>query len=352
LLMSEAANTERTRAQEKQELLIAELNHRVRNILNLIRGLVEQSKTDAISVEQFTTNVSDRIQALARAHDQITRGNWSAASLRELVRTEVTAYLGPKCDRVQFSGCDAIVLPETYSTLALVIHELASNSAKYGALADSRGKIDVTLTRQDNDALEFTWVESDGPTVKPPSRRGFGSTVIERSVPFELGGEAEISYPMTGVRARFVVPSVHIEDFVEIDRSVPEKITTASSSSEMSRPLDGTVLLVEDNMIIAMDSEKMLEDLGAQKVVTASSVAEAFRLIETEEISVALLDLNLGVDNSLPVAKSLREKGIPFAFATGYGDSAQLLEDFADKPVLTKPYEKALLGSTMHGLLA
>ncbi|MWV28243.1 HWE histidine kinase domain-containing protein [Aurantiacibacter rhizosphaerae] len=351
LLMSDAANAERTRAQEKQELLIAELNHRVRNILNLIRGLVEQSKTDAVSVDEFTTNVSDRIQALARAHDQITRGNWSAASLRELIRTEVTAYLGPKCDRVQFSGCDAIVLPETYSTLALVIHELASNSAKYGALADSRGKIDVTLTREDDDALTLTWVESDGPTVKPPTRRGFGSTVIERSIPFELGGEAEISFPMSGVRARLMIPEAHIEDFVEQEQSEPEKVGTPVPAKTSSSQLSGTVLLVEDNMIIAMDSEKMLEDLGAQKVCTASSVAEAMRIIEEEDISMALLDLNLGVDNSLPVARTLKEKGIPFAFATGYGDSAQLLEDFSEYPVLTKPYEKALLGSTMAGLL-
>ncbi len=353
LRMSDAANLERSRAQEKQELLIAELNHRVRNILNLIRGLVEQSKTDAVSIEEFTTNVSDRIQALARAHDQITRDNWSAASLRMLIRTEAKAYLGPKSERVRFHGVDAIVHPETYSTLALVIHELTSNSAKYGALADSRGKIDVTMTREEDDALTMTWVESDGPTVKPPKRRGFGSTVIERSVPFELGGDAEISFPMTGVRARLMIPSNHIADFVASEETGKDEAKPGlPAEGRQSELPDGTVLLVEDNMIIAMDGEKMLEDLGAKKVVTASSVAEAMRLVEEERIVFALLDLNLGIDNSIPVARALKEQGIPFAFATGYGDSAQLLEDFKGVPVLTKPYEKSLLGKTMQDIFS
>lgn len=343
LRMSDAAHVERSRAQERQELLIAELNHRVRNILNLIRGLVDQSRSETASVDEFTANVSERIQALARAHDQITKGNWSAASLQELIHTEMKAYLGPKSTRVHYHGTDAIVSPDAVSTLALVIHELTSNSAKYGALTDRHGRIDVTLTPEDDGALQIEWVESDGPMVKAPMRRGFGSTIIERSVPFELGGKAEVSFPMTGVRARFLVPSSHIEKFVagreqdednEAAPVVPESVASA---------VEGTALLVEDNMIIAMDGERFLSELGAKAVLTASTVAEALHLLEKSEASFALLDLNLGVETSLPVAKKLREHGIPFAFATGYGDTAQLLEDFKEIPVLTKPYDKSSL---------
>jgi len=350
LRMSDAANLERSRAQEKQELLIAELNHRVRNILNLIRGLVDQSRSDATSVEDFTANVSGRIQALARAHDQITLGNWSASSLRDLIRTEVKAYLGPKSSRVHFHGVDAIIKPDAFSTLALVFHELTSNSAKYGALTDHHGRIDVTMTRENDDALTITWVESDGPTVKPPMRRGFGSTVIERSIPFELGGRAEISYPITGAEAKLLVPSPHIDSYTAGEDEDVEAAEKQDGDSEAA--ISGTFLLVEDNMIIAMDAEKFIDDLGAEKILTASNVSEALNFIERDEIGCALLDLNLGAENSLPVARVLRSKGIPFAFATGYGDTSQLLKDYPDVPVLTKPYEKAVLAEVLGDLTA
>lgn len=351
LRMSDAANEERTRANEKQELLIAELNHRVRNVLNLIRGLVEQSKADAVGVAEFTANVTDRIQALARAHDQITRNNWSAASLHELIDTEMKAYLGEKSSRVILHGPDAIVQPDAFTTLALVFHELTSNSAKYGALADSRGRIDITCKPGQDGAMSVTWVESDGPAVKPPLRRGFGSTIIERSIPYELGGEAEISYPLSGVRARLLIPSPHIAELVEEETADQAAVTAQAPETAGPQTLSGTILLVEDNMIIALDSEKFLADLGADKVLTASSVGEALRFIESEDVACAMLDLNLGTETSLPVAKVLKERGIPFAFATGYGDTAQLLEDYPEVEVLTKPYEKAMVAEVVGGLL-
>ncbi|RIV86104.1 GAF domain-containing protein [Aurantiacibacter xanthus] len=353
LRMADSANQERQRASERQELLIAELNHRVRNILTLIRGLVEQSKSDLIGIEEFTANVSDRIQALARAHDQITRSNWNAASLRELVETEVTAYLGAKRDRVVLHGGDAIVKPEAYATLALVIHELTTNSAKYGSLADSRGRVDVTVKQEADGVLGIGWVESDGPPVKAPARRGFGSTVIERSIPFELGGKVEVSYPLTGLRAQMHVPARHIERFEVQAEDEPE--VSASADEVKEAPLfaasSPTVLLLEDNMIIAMDGERYLADLGAERVVTASSVAQAMAMLDAEPVVCGLLDLNLGVETSLPVARRLREQGVPFAFATGYGDAGELAEEFPDAPVLTKPYDLDQLADILRQIL-
>ena len=215
LKMSEVAQAEKVQAQGRQELLIAELNHRVRNILNLIRGLVNQSKSESRSVAEFTDIVGGRIHALARAHDQITRENWSPASLKNLIQTEVDAYLGEKSDRVMVSGPDAFVQPEAFTTLSLVIHELTTNSAKYGALSDSTGEIKITLKRGDGDELYIEWRESGGPAVRAPGRKGFGSTIIERSIPFELKGAAEVRYHLLGLEADFCIPTRFVNFMTE-----------------------------------------------------------------------------------------------------------------------------------------
>ncbi|MEQ9314812.1 MAG: HWE histidine kinase domain-containing protein, partial [Henriciella sp.] len=166
LRMSDAANQERVRANERQELLIAELNHRVRNILNLIRGLVNQSAREARSIHELSDVIGGRIQALANAHDQLTQDNWAPASLQGLIRTETDAYLGAKASRIDLGGPDAMLTPTAFSTLALVLHEMTTNSAKYGALADSTGRIRVETRAHDNGDLEISWKESGGPAVQ------------------------------------------------------------------------------------------------------------------------------------------------------------------------------------------
>lgn len=151
LRLTDAAEKEHKGAQERQELLIAELNHRVRNILNLIRGVVTQSRPEDRADSTFAATVGDRIQALARAHDQITSSNWGLGSLRDLVMLEAAAYLGPKAGRVVLDGADVLLEPQAFLTLALVVHEMMTNSAKYGALCDSLGRVDV---RWERDALD------------------------------------------------------------------------------------------------------------------------------------------------------------------------------------------------------
>lgn len=349
LRLSDAANADRKRAQEKQELLVAELNHRVRNILNLIRGLVDQGKSDSSTVSEFTQVVGDRIHALARAHDLITSATWEAASLTGMIETEVAAYLGDKQHRVHLPDTDAIIHPDALSTLALVFHELTTNSAKYGALSDSSGSIEIGLEKQPDGGVIITWKERGGPVVKPPMRRGFGSTVIERSIPFELGGKADISFPLKGVEAEFYIPDRHVKGFES--RVAQPAPAPSSAAAKPSASFGGTALLVEDNLIIAMDSEHFLMELGAQKVLTASTVRQALEFVTEESPDYAVLDVNLGTETSIQVAQDLAARGIPFAFATGYGEASGLLEQFADAPVLTKPYDKRALEGALARIL-
>lgn len=350
LRMSDEAHQERLRANERQELLIAELNHRVRNILNLIRGLVGQSAREATSIEDLSEIIGGRVQALARAHDQLTADNWAPASLHGLVRTETEAYLGPKAARVKLEGPDACLMPNAFSTLSLVLHELTTNSAKYGALADSEGEITIGTQPSETGELVLTWREAGGPAVQAPTRQGFGTTIITRSIPHELSGTADIRYELTGLEADFIIPARHVSKFTESAEA------NASTPAARAKPagvsgLAGHVLLVEDNMIIALDAEDLLRDAGAEAVSVCGSVREAKVALEKSDFQMALLDVNLGNETSEPVAMELRDRGTPFVFATGYGDSSALSSKFPNVPVLKKPYDESDLHEAIRAAL-
>lgn len=343
LRMSDSADAERQRAHEKQELLIAELNHRVRNILSLIRGLLSQTRDSARSVDEFIGTLESRVHALARAHDQITADRWSPARLYDLIEVESGAYLGERSDRVQLSGPNVLLTPGCFTVLALVIHEMLTNAAKYGALSDS-GTVKIDWRVDEDGSLLIEWSESGGPPVVAPTRRGFGSTVIERSIPYDLGGHAEINYRLAGIEAHFCIPSIHVV-------SVLPDMTGTDRAKSVAPVVPGllkgrNVLLVEDNMIIAMDGEDALRDLGAD-VVTAASVGRAHEAIAIQPVDLAVLDFNLGHETSLPVADLLAERGIPFIFATGYGDGLELPARFEAVTLLKKPYSGATLAQAL-----
>ena len=339
LRLTDEAVKERAKAQSQQELLIAELNHRVRNILNLIRGLISQSKREAGSIEHFSDIVGGRIASLAAAHDNITKSNWSSAPLRQLFETEANAYISAKNDRITISGPEALVDPEAYTVLALVIHEMVTNSAKYGSLSDSSGRLDVEIARNRDGSLQIGWTESGGPPVKPPKRRGFGSTIIERSIPFELKGEAAVDYKLTGVEASFRVPARHIDWTAEPadGNGEPKEELMRENGLEA---LPERVLLVEDSMIIALDTEDCLREIGVKHVTVESSVAGALAALQKNEPDLAILDYNLGKESSERVAEDLKKRGIPFWLATGYGEMADRIDELGARGLLVKPYGK------------
>ena len=343
LRLSDSADAERQRAHEKQELLIAELNHRVRNILSLIRGLLSQTRDSARSVDEFIGTLESRVHALARAHDQITADRWSPARLIDLIEVEAGAYLGERSDRVQLNGPNVLLTPGCFTVLALVIHEMLTNAAKYGALSD-HGSVSIDWRIDEDGSLLLDWTESGGPPVVAPTRRGFGSTVIERSIPYDLDGHAEIHYRLAGIEAHFCIPSRHVV-------SVLPQITSAERVRPLTAPtpelLKGrNVLLVEDNMIIAMDGEDALRDLGAD-VITAASVGRAREALALGAVDVAVLDFNLGHETSLPVADMLAARGIPFLFATGYGDGLELPARFERVTLVKKPYSGPTLAQAL-----
>ncbi|MCK0119020.1 GAF domain-containing protein [Loktanella sp. F6476L] len=336
LKLTDEANETRRKAADKQELLVAELNHRVRNILNLIQGLVAQSRSGASDVATYTKVLDGRVHALARAHDQLTNQEWSPSSLRQLINVEGQAFLLNGNDRVKITGDAPMLMPEAFSTLALVIHEMMTNSAKYGALTDRSGAVSIDLKVQADGALIIQWRDVGGPPVQAPLRRGFGSTIIEKTIPYELKGKVETRFLLTGFEADLTIPSRFISNEKE-----PVLPTTQSNDAKPMTPdvlLSGEVLVVEDNMVIALDASDIISDCGADHVHMAGSVDDALAILEKADVSFALLDVNLGDQTSLPIAAVLAERGIPFVLATGYGDAQSITANYPPTHVVKKPF--------------
>ncbi len=345
LRQQDAVEAERRQAQQRQELLIAELNHRVRNILSLIRGLIQQSRGSAGSVAEFGAIVGGRIEALARAHDQITVDRWEAAPLAALIAAEAQAYLSNKAERVRLEGPPVLLEPRAFSTMALVIHELMTNSAKYGALCDKAGSVRVTWQLDADGQLRLRWTEQGGPPVQAPTRRGFGTTIIERSIPYDLHGEVRVDYALSGLAAELVIPA----SYVRLGAGQP---ATALAPAEVDGALQPRgsaaqrVLLVEDTMIIALETEDILRSSGVERVDLATNVAQALGLIEAARPDFAVLDVNLGDQTSFPIADQLLALKVPFVFATGYGEDIAFPAAYSGVPVVQKPYSAATL--TQH----
>lgn len=353
LRMSEEVMRERQRAAEQQDLLIAELNHRVRNILGLIRGLVSQSQQDAMSVAGFAAIIGGRISALASAHDNITRENWSPAPLSLLIESEFAAYLGQDRARLTITGEDVLIRPEAFTVMALVVHELVTNSAKYGSLSARAGVVAIKLSRTAFGDLVMEWREQGGPPVAPPKRQGFGSTIIERSIPHELQGEASLRFRLTGLEADFLVPRRFLADTG--DHGTPPQAAAPARGAARALPAapaagqqrPENVLVVEDSMIIALDTEENLKRLGVPVVRVESGVAGALKAIAEEPPDFAILDFNLGSESSAPIAAALRERGVRFVLATGYSELANDADTLGAEGVLRKPYGRAELESAL-----
>lgn len=352
LRLADEAAAERHQANARQELLIAELNHRVRNILGVIRGLIRQSQPDEEAVKEFVKVVDGRIHALARAHNQITDDHWGPAPLEALIEAEAAAFAAHKQTSLMASGPPILLNPQAYSTMALVIHELVTNSTKYGSLSGD-GEVQLTWHRTAAQDLVIDWREIGGPPVKKPTRKGFGTTIIDRSVPYDLGGSAKITYAPQGVHAVFCIPRRHVSER-------PIAMSRQFRPTHDRRPQDVpiqpellagvSVLLVEDSLIIALDAEDILQRFGAT-ILTASSVAAAHDCLDKAKPDFAILDINLGDQTSFGIADRLRDMGVPFFFASGYGEQARLPMEHRARAVVQKPYTTGNIMRSVEELL-
>lgn len=194
--------TERERAETQRKLLLAELNHRVKNTLAVVQGIAHQTFKGQGSIDDAKRAFEGRLLALSRAHDLLTQESWEPLSLEDLAADSVTPR-GVNRQRVSLSG-PAVRLPPRHAVaVAMVLHELFTNAIKYGALSDDAGRITLQW-RIDGQQLIIDWTEQGGPPVTPPTRRGFGSVMIERTLT-DLEGTVALDFPPTGATCRLAL---------------------------------------------------------------------------------------------------------------------------------------------------
>ncbi|WP_407156278.1 sensor histidine kinase [Bradyrhizobium sp. STM 3557] len=192
--------TERKRAEEQQTVLVAELNHRVKNILAIVQSVAGQTLRTWPSLPAFNKAFSGRIQAVSIAHDILTQTRWIGIGVNELLATVLAPY-GASERRFVTEGPPVLLRARLVLPLSMVLHELATNASKYGALSTPSGRVAISWQlREDGHRLALTWLERGGPKIEGSGSRGFGITLIERVVRFDLDGEAKINFEPDGIR--------------------------------------------------------------------------------------------------------------------------------------------------------
>lgn len=201
--------TELREAEERQHLLLDELNHRVKNTLAAVQSIAQMSLRGTNSVDGFSGKFNSRLLALSRSHDLLARETWQGAALSDVVR-ETLAPFAEDPNRVRMAGTEVRLGPTVAVSLGMAFHELATNAAKYGALSNDSGWVGVTWsvdTRSEPaTAIELTWTETGGPPVRPVKRRGFGSRLIEQGLAQELGASVTLDFDPAGLKCRMHLP--------------------------------------------------------------------------------------------------------------------------------------------------
>ena len=201
--------TQRKRAEEHQRLLINELDHRVKNTLAIIQGIAQQSFRGPMYLADARSSFEGRLRALATAHDLLTRRNWKAAGVQQVIVDTIQA-LGSSSGQVSAAGPDLLLPPKTAVALAMAMHELATNALKHGALSVAQGRVEVRWDREGG-RLRLVWRERGGPEVTPPARRGFGTRMIEHGLAVELDGTVRIDFARDGLVCHVEAPLRELE---------------------------------------------------------------------------------------------------------------------------------------------
>jgi len=345
--------TERKQAEERQRLLMAELDHRVKNILSNVSAVAHLSSQRAPSVDSFVQALDGRIQAMSQAHALLARGAWAGADLQELLMEVLAPFLSRAKDNIRIEGAPVWVLPELTQSLALTLHELATNALKHGALSVPTGQVVVSWTIDSDlspSQLRLIWRERGGPCVEEPKERGFGLTVLQAAAA-DVGALAECHFDAEGFVYSLDGPFA-LQDSAFHPPPPRHRVPPPPSIEATEMPSRSSrILVIEDEALVALQLQSDLESAGHKVVGPARSLQAGMSLVDREEIDVALLDVSLGRETSAPIADRLLARNVPFAFVTGYSDTAMLPEHLRTMPRLIKPYGLSDVQRILAGLL-
>jgi PAS domain S-box-containing protein len=330
--------TDRKEAEERQALLAREVDHRAKNALALVQSIVRLTRSSNLT--SYVNAVEGRIKALSRAHTVLSQSRWQGADLGGLVDEELAPYRTSDSDRVVTSGPEVLLQPAAAQTLALALHELVTNAAKYGAMSSSSGRVRLTWELQAGNLI-LHWSESGGPPTQEPSSQGFGTKIIIASIERQLGGQAKFEWRPEGLQCLFTVPrgnKMEAEESFDVLRRGADNVV-----ADPRIVLAGNrVMIVEDEALVALAVGEALTELGYSVVGPFSRVAEATRALAQRDVDAAILDVNLGGELVYPLADLLTAREIPFIFVTGYAIES-IDRRFDRIPVFQKPIERGFL---------
>ncbi|MFH5923095.1 PAS domain S-box protein [Roseomonas xinghualingensis] len=347
---------ERRAADQQQQLLMREIDHRAKNVMAVVRSLVQLSPKD--DPVEFGRAIEGRISAMARAHSLLARDRWEGASLRDLFEEELGGRLqgryGP--GQADLDGPSVILRPDTVQPLSMVLHELVTNSTKYGALSRREGRVSLRWwleadPREAGPGLTILWTESGGPPIEaPPKRKGFGSRLIEISVRHQLRGSVSLDWERSGLVVQIRVGAGGIAALGPQAATPAAPLPTPPSAEPDLRGI--RVLLAEDEVLVAIEAAESLVAAGCQLLGPTGTLEEGIALAKRAgTIHAAVLDVNLAGRQVIPLADLLVARGVPVLFTTGYGEAPT---GHHGAPVLTKPIRpddlvaavRQLVGST------
>jgi len=334
--------TERVANEEARLLLAREVDHRAKNALAVVQAVV--SLTTAATKEEFVAAVLGRVAALGRAHSLLAQNRWKGGDFGQIIADETEAY--HKTGQMRCVGPAIALAPDAVQPISLLIHELATNAVKYGALSLPEGHVDLAWEVAATGELEIRWCETGGPPAHTPKSQGFGSTLIA-TVARQLGGTVDVQWKPTGIRVVTRLPAVnyradHLGGALSTDEARVSCITAA-----MRR-----LLIVEDELLVGMELAKALRSDGWDVIGPAGSIEEAFGLLaDIDPPDVAILDLNLHGKLAYPVADLLQTKGVPILFCTGY-ETPDHGDRYRFCPTIRKPTNLKVLTEELRRLIA
>ncbi|HZP75553.1 MAG TPA: response regulator [Pseudolabrys sp.] len=327
--------TDRKEAEERQALLAREVDHRAKNALALVQSIVRLTR--AKTLPTYIDAVEGRIKALSSAHTVLSHSRWQGASLTSLINEEFAPYRTGDAGRIRLEGPEFLLQPSAAQTLALALHELATNAAKYGALSALKGCVSLTWDVNDGD-LVMRWSERGGPPAMKPATAGFGTRIILASIEQQLSGKAKFEWSREGLNCELSVPLAQ-----KIEQAERAALVRPVADSHAGIGLAGDcVLLVEDEALVALAVSELLTELGFTVLGPYSRVSDAAAAMRERRIDAAILDINLGGELVYPLAEMLEQRGVPFVYVTGYG-AESVDPRFEKVPVLQKPIERDVL---------
>lgn len=338
--------TERKRAEERQLVLAREVDHRAKNMLAVVLSVLRLTK--ARSMPEFVSTVEGRIHALAATHNLLSAARWQGANLSQIVEEELAPYRTDHRERIESGGPPAMLLPATAQAVALAVHELATNAAKYGALSTETGHLHL-VWRIDDQALIVDWVETGGPPAVEPKSLGFGLSIVRSSIEAQFRGGVSYDWRPEGLHCRLSIPRAQIVG--PAPAQPPEADGSGGMPNRRSLSLTGRrLLMVEDEVLVGMMAKRILEDFGATVLGPYGGLADGLAAARSERFDGALLDFNLAGEFADPLADLLIARGIPFVFVTGYQRDS-IDRRYANVPVLPKPLEAESLERVLVSLL-